>query len=100
MTACCWTIDQSQARLTFGPLTARVELAAPRPALADVVYRGRAIAAARLLGVELGSAALAPDDCYARGDDLVATYSPRADHRVQVYWRCRRVPDQPEAVVV
>lgn len=98
MAGSCWHLDAAEARLVRDKLTGRIALTAGKPSLAQIAYAGHTLGAARVLGVDV--AATPTGMPYVRADDLVATYLPRTDHQVQVYWRCSALVEMPETVAV
>lgn len=87
-----WKLDQTNAVLDDGRLRARIDLLQPALGLGELCIDGRSPTAMNLLGIEIAD--LAPSDlsaaeCYARVDDLVATYrqTEARPFRLQVYWR-------------
>jgi hypothetical protein len=84
-----WTFDGRRAVLACGPLSAIVDVAAPRDGIGTL----------RLLGFALNGSLLAVDidgdasDAYVRGHDLVVTYreTPERPFTVQVYWSATAV---------
>jgi hypothetical protein len=79
-----WRLDGAVARLDHGSLRAVVDVTAPNRGLHELVFRDKPLEG-WLLGVDVDAR---PDDAYARGRDLVATYreTPARPFTIQVYW--------------
>jgi len=100
MSDSCWKLANHEARLTHGALTAQNDL--HQPALRDVTYQGQRIADLAILGMAIPSPAPPIADAYVRGNDLVVTYAATQTHnvRVQVYWRCVRLPQLVDVAAI
>jgi len=95
-TTSSWQLDDDQARLAIGRLTARLDLNAPERGLHQIAIDEQPFDG-HLLAVQFLPTAGAPlVDFYVRGDDLVATYGQTEElaYRPQVYWRAAQ-PQQP-----
>lgn len=84
-----WKLDENRARLTVGPLSAVVDLAAPQRGLHQMTLDAQPLVGCELLGVELDRAGWTLIDSYQRGGDLIASFAetPSAAASTQVYWR-------------
>lgn len=84
-----WKLDENRARLTVGPLSAVMDLAAPQRGLHQMTLAAQPLLGCELLGVELDPMGRTLIDSYQRGGDLVATFAeaPSAAASTQVYWR-------------
>jgi hypothetical protein len=97
MASSCWQIVGRAATLRTACLTATVDPDNPAVGLRVESLCGHTVAGAALFGVQIAQSVLAaatpqatlPVDCFARGNDLVATYAETADRpfRAQIYWR-------------
>jgi hypothetical protein len=103
MSSSCWQIAGKLATLRTESLTATVEPLNPAGGLRIERLCGNAVAGAALFGVQIepmlrphdtslaesASSEAMPVDCFARGNDFVATYAETADRpfRAQIYWR-------------
>lgn len=98
MSSSRWQIIGRAATLRTECLTATVDPDNPAAGLRVESLCGNAVAGVALFGVQIASsvpaaattqAAAAPVDCFARGNDFVATYAETADRpfRAQIYWR-------------
>lgn len=101
-----WTIDstRSTATLLTPQFAASVDLRNPIRGVRLTQILGQTWGAATsLLGIDLGpigptAQPVAPDDCFVRGADLIATYPTTLRHtKTQIYWRALTAsPDSPE----
>lgn len=84
-----WKLDANQALLKVGPLTAAVDLAAPRHGVHQMTLDAQPLIDGELLGVEIEPVKSVLVDSYVRGGDLVAVYAdtPSKAMTTQVYWR-------------
>jgi hypothetical protein len=107
MTASPWKLDEHQARLQLGCLTARVQVAWPSDGLVDLAIAGLHLSRLRLLGVAIPF--FVPGDTasiieqHVRGSDLVLSYrdSESCPVRVDVVWRGQTPdPDDPSLAAV
>ena len=92
MSSSRWQIVGRTATLRTECLTATVDPDDPAAGLRVDSLCGQMVAGAALFGVQLAPsvpATAAPVDCFARGNDFVATYAETADRpfRAQIYWR-------------
>ncbi len=104
MTAYPWKLEEHQARLQLGGLTARVQLARPGEGLVDLAITGLHPSRLRLLGVTIPF--FVPGDTgsiieqHVRGPDLVLSYreSESCPVRVDALWR-GRLPEADDPFV-
>jgi len=98
MSSSHWQIVGRVATLRTENLTATVDADDPAAGLRIESLCGDLIAGAALFGVQIEppvraaektSATMPPVDCFARGNDFVATYAETAERpfRAQIYWR-------------
>lgn len=101
-----WQLTQSHARLTGGPLQARVDVLNPARGMHDLAWNSMAIDGC-FFGVTVaeGSAAASPVsteglDRYVRGTDLVVNYpeGERQRFTLHMYWRIAE--SSPTATVI
>ncbi|NOY40241.1 MAG: hypothetical protein GXP26_00190 [Planctomycetes bacterium] len=87
-----WQLQASHARLQIPQFAASVDLSSPSLGLQQLDYVGAQIAG-HLLGVSASGissdSSNRASDVFARGEDLVATYSEAEDrpYSLEVYWR-------------
>ena len=100
MSDSCWKLANERATLGRDSLSAQIDL--KHPSLTDVTYRGKVLAGVEMLGMVLDVPPQPIADAYVRGNDLVVTYAatPARNVRVQVYWRCVRLPQIASAAVI
>jgi hypothetical protein len=85
-----WRLTANLADLHCGPLTGRIDLAAPQLGLTALSWDTHEQSGAlwRLTPVEPNARIGGLEDAYIRGEDLVATYRPGPNfpYRLEVYW--------------
>ncbi len=85
-----WRLTANTADLTCGPLTGRVDLAAPQLGLTSLRWNKNDQIGAiwQFTPVEPAARIGGLEDAYIRGADLVATYRPGPNfpYRLEVYW--------------
>jgi hypothetical protein len=89
-----WRLSGSTAAWHSDLLQASIDLQHPQQGLSGLQFGDQHLSSTRLLGVESTAACgdMHLQDCYVRGDDLVAQY--RAAHlplHLHVYWRSQAV---------
>jgi hypothetical protein len=94
-----WSREGDLARLTFGGLSAQLDLAQPWEGLHEISLEKRRLPQLRVLQVQTRAPTALREtppeqlaDVYIRGQDLVATYVETAQRpvRPQLYWRALR----------
>jgi hypothetical protein len=85
-----WRLTATTADLHCGPLTGRIDLAAPQLGLTALTWNNQEESGAiwQLTPVEPIARIGGLEDAYIRGEDLVATYRPGPNfpYRLEVYW--------------
>lgn len=85
-----WRLTANTADLTCGPLTGRIDLAAPQIGLTALTWNNHQQNGAiwQLKPVEANARIGGLEEAYIRGEDLIATYRPgqHFPYRLEVYW--------------
>ncbi len=93
MSSTPWRLTANIADLHCGPLTGRIDLAAPHLGLTALSWNAHEQNGAlwKLTPVEPTARIGGLEDAYIRGEDLVATYRPGPNfpYRLEVYWSPR-----------
>jgi len=99
-----WSLDIPRARLQSASFSASLALTLPTDGLIDAVVTGRHLRGGKWLGIawpDPGDKEVdAPSDVYARGTDLVATFSETPQRPVQVdaLWRVAEGADTSDFI--
>jgi len=112
MPASAWQFVGRTATLRTPELIASIDVDCPSAGLRIESICGQPVAPTAIFGVQIDpgaadrpAAAMQPADCFARGNDFIATYAEARDRpfRAQIYWRLldrERPGNEPAAAAI